>query len=96
MIVADGYLVRAVCAAFQRQDVRLFITPDELAYGLRRAPAQRRLSDANALARLIAAQRKALHPVIVVLRRDHMKRYRGVLPEPNGMDIYGNFVLLSF
>ena len=34
VVVADGYLIRAACAYLKRDDIRLFVTPDELTYGL--------------------------------------------------------------
>ena len=97
VVVADGYLIRSACAHLKRQDIRLFATKDELDYGIRHAPPEkRRVLDGEALARLVANSEQAHVPVAVIMREDRRSRYQALLPVPKRLDVYGNFAFMLF
>ena len=96
VVVADGYVIRAACAYLKRDDIRLFLTPDELTYGLDRKSEKYRLLDSHGLSRLIENRQRAWPSLVLVVRHDQIKGFMNDLPAPNIMDIYGNFAFMVF
>ena len=96
VVVADGYLIRAACAYLKRDNIRLFLTPDELAYGLDHESEKTRMLDGHALLRLIENNRRPETPIVLVVRVDHLGGFMGGLPAPKIKDVYGNFAFMVF
>lgn len=96
VVVADGYLIRAACAHLKRDDIRLFLTPDELTYGLDHESPTGRMLDSQGLLRLIETNQANNAPVVLVVRVDQFPGFMGTLPAPKIMDVYGNFGFMVF
>jgi 4-amino-4-deoxy-L-arabinose transferase len=96
VVVADGYLIRAACAYLKRDDIRLFLTKDELTYGLNGESEKNRMLGRRGLYRLIENRRQTRAPIILVVRKDQMKKFMADLPAPETIHLYGNFAFMVF
>ncbi|GBC60086.1 4-amino-4-deoxy-L-arabinose lipid A transferase [Desulfonema ishimotonii] len=103
IVVSDGDLIRAVCSFLKREDVYMFITPNELRYGLAYADSERRMLDAKQFRQLIA-RTPVTHdnhslekrPVVIIARAHKWKKYQHLFPKPGYADQYGKFVFMRF
>jgi 4-amino-4-deoxy-L-arabinose transferase len=96
IVVADGYLIRAACAYLKRDDIRFFLTPDELTYGLDHASDKYRVLDSQGIASLIENRQRTSPPIVLVVRVDQFGGFMNDLPAPDIMDVYGNFAFMVF
>jgi len=104
IIIADGDLIRAVCAFLERDDAYMIIARDELKYGLSYADSENRmLPNTEDVLRVIDGNTPESNEansenrsVAVIARPYKLKRFNGMLPKPDFSDQTDELVFLLY